>query len=95
MSTTNGQVQRIGEPATLPRRPRVVIVGAGFAGLEAAKALAGEDVDVTVVDRNNYHKFQPLLYQVATSGLDAGEIAHAVRDIFRQKQERQLRARHR
>ena len=84
MSTTNGQVQRIGGPATLPRRPHVVIVGAGFAGLEAAKALAGEDVDVTVVDRNNYHKFQPLLYQVATSGLDAGEIAHAVRDIFRQ-----------
>ena len=87
-STTNGQAshpvaRRIGGPGTLPRRPRVVVVGAGFAGLEAAKALAGEDVDVTVVDRNNYHKFQPLLYQVATSGLDAGEIAHAVRDIFR------------
>lgn len=83
MNTTNGQAQRADETAPRPNRPRVVIVGAGFAGLEAAKALAGRDADVTIVDRNNYHKFQPLLYQVATSGLDAGEIAHAVRDIFR------------
>lgn len=65
------------------KRPHVVIVGAGFAGLEAAKALAGEPVRVTLVDRNNYHKFQPLLYQVATSGLEPDSIAHNVRDVFR------------
>ena len=64
-------------------RPHVVIVGAGFAGLEAAKALAGEPARVTLVDRNNYHKFQPLLYQVATSGLEPDSIAHNVRDVFR------------
>ena len=47
--------------------PRVVIVGAGFGGLSAAKALAGKPFDVTVIDRHNYHLFQPLLYQVATA----------------------------
>ena len=50
-------------------RPRVVIVGAGFGGLAAAKALAKAAVDVVVVDRRNYHLFQPLLYQLATAGL--------------------------
>lgn len=64
-------------------RPRVAIVGAGFAGLQAAKALADAPVDVTLVDRNNYHKFQPLLYQVATAGLEPDEIVHPVRDVFR------------
>ena len=65
------------------RRPRVAIVGAGFAGLNAAKTLAGEAVDVVLIDRNNYHKFQPLLYQVATAGLEPDEIVHPVRDLFR------------
>ncbi len=65
------------------RRPRIIIIGAGFAGLNAAKALRKEDVDVLLVDRNNYHKFQPLLYQVATSGLEADEVAHNIRDLFR------------
>lgn len=60
----------------------VVIVGAGFGGLEAARGLAGKPVRVTVVDRHNYHLFQPLLYQVATAGLDAQNIAHAVRGVF-------------
>ena len=87
MSTTNGYAaQHTNGTAATPRRPRVVVVGAGFGGLEAAKTLAGKEADVTIVDRNNYHKFQPLLYQVATAGLDAGEIAHAVRDIFRDKE---------
>src|SRR3954466_12671171 len=55
--------------------PRVVIVGAGFGGLTAAKALKGEPFDVTVIDQHNYHLFQPLLYQVATAGLSPAEIA--------------------
>jgi NADH dehydrogenase len=63
-------------------RPRVVIVGAGFGGLEAARALRREPVLVQLVDQHNYHTFQPLLYQVATAGLEPEEIAHAVRAIF-------------
>jgi NADH dehydrogenase len=63
--------------------PRVVIVGAGFGGLNAATALAGAPVNVTVIDRQNYHTFQPLLYQVATAGLSPGEIAEPIRTILR------------
>jgi NADH:ubiquinone reductase (H+-translocating) len=64
--------------------PRVVIVGAGFAGLNAARSLAGDrNVQVTIVDRTNHHTFQPLLYQVATGGLSPGEIAAPVRSVFR------------
>jgi NADH:ubiquinone reductase (H+-translocating) len=66
-------------------RPRVIVVGAGFGGLNAAKALAGADVDVLVIDQHNFHTFQPLLYQVATAGLDAGDIAYQVRGIFRRQ----------
>jgi NADH:ubiquinone reductase (H+-translocating) len=62
--------------------PRVVIVGAGFAGLNAARALAKAPVRVTVVDRKNFHTFQPLLYQVATAGLSPGEIAAPIREIL-------------
>src|SRR5579884_3753692 len=64
-------------------RPRVVIVGGGFGGLEAARALRNADVDVTVVDRTNHHLFQPLLYQVATAGLSPGDIAAPIRNILR------------
>jgi NADH dehydrogenase FAD-containing subunit len=64
-------------------RPRVVIVGAGFGGLAAAKALAKAPVEVTVVDRHNYHLFQPLLYQVATAGLSPADIASPIRAIMR------------
>jgi NADH dehydrogenase len=64
-------------------RPRVVILGAGFGGLRAARALGNRPVDVVLIDRNNYHLFQPLLYQVATSGLEPDQIAHPVRAIFR------------
>ena len=63
-------------------RPHVVIVGAGFGGLATAKALRRAPVDVTLVDRHNFHTFQPLLYQVATSGLTPGDVAHPVRGIF-------------
>ena len=64
-------------------RPHVVILGAGFGGLRAARALAGKPVDVTLVDRNNYHLFQPLLYQVATTTLATDEIAYPVRSTLR------------
>lgn len=63
--------------------PRVVIVGAGFGGLRAARALRDLPVNVVVVDRHNYHLFQPLLYQVATAGLSPDEIAYPVRAILR------------
>ena len=64
------------------KRPRVVIVGAGFGGLAAAKRFAGRDVDVTLVDRRNHHVFQPLLYQVATAALSPADIAGPIRAIF-------------
>src|ERR1043166_5883094 len=63
-------------------RPQVIIVGAGFGGLEAAKKLACEDVRLTVIDRTNYHLFQPLLYQVATAALSPADIAAPVRAIL-------------
>lgn len=62
-------------------RPRVAIVGAGFGGLSAAQALAKAPVDVTLIDRRNYHLFQPLLYQVATAGLSPADIAYPIRGI--------------
>jgi NADH dehydrogenase len=67
----------------LSKAPRVVIVGAGFGGLYAAKALAKAPVQVTVIDRKNHHTFQPLLYQVATAGLSPGDIAAPIRWILR------------
>jgi NADH:ubiquinone reductase (H+-translocating) len=67
------------------QRPNVVIVGAGFGGLEAAKALARASVDVTVIDRQNHHCFQPLLYQVATAALSPAEIAWPTRHILRRQ----------
>jgi NADH dehydrogenase len=66
-------------------RPRIVIIGAGFGGLSAAKGLAGTAVEVTVIDRNNYHLFQPLLYQVATAGLSPADIAAPIRGILRRQ----------
>jgi NADH dehydrogenase len=64
------------------KRPHVVIVGAGFGGLAAAKRLAGREVHVTLVDRRNHHVFQPLLYQVATAALSPADIAGPIRSIF-------------
>src|SRR5215210_4151745 len=72
-------------PASTLQRPRVVIVGAGFGGLSAAKALARVPVDVTVIDRHNYHLFQPLLYQVATAGLSPADIAAPIRAVLRRQ----------
>lgn len=65
------------------KRPRVVIVGAGFGGLSAAQALARTEADVTLIDRRNHHLFQPLLYQVATAGLAPTQIASPIRMILR------------
>lgn len=65
----------------MERRHRVVVVGAGFGGLELVKGLRDAPVDVVLVDSNNFHTFQPLLYQVATAGLDSDDIAHPVRGI--------------
>src|SRR5438046_4655570 len=62
-------------------RPRVIIIGGGFGGLFAAKALAREPVDVTLIDRRNHHVFQPLLYQVATAVLNPSDIAAPIRRI--------------
>jgi len=67
-------------------RPRIIIVGAGFGGLEAARALARAPADVTVIDRHNYHLFQPLLYQVATAALSPADIAEPVRAVLRRQQ---------
>ncbi len=65
--------------------PHVVIIGAGFGGLRAAKSLANKPVRVTLIDRNNFHLFQPLLYQVATAGLSPDEIAYPIRAILRKQ----------
>ena len=66
-------------------RPKVVIVGAGFAGLNAAKALRRAPVDITIIDRRNFHLFQPLLYQVASAALNPSDIAYPIRTVFRRQ----------
>ena len=75
----------------LGRRPRVVILGGGFAGLTAAQHLAGAELDVTIIDRHNYHLFQPLLYQVATAGLSPAQIAAPIRSILRSQENATVR----
>src|SRR5947207_14291328 len=71
-------------------QPHVVIAGAGFGGLAAARALARAPVRVTLVDRTNHHLFQPLLFQVATAGLSPAEIASPIRSILRHQRNAQL-----
>src|ERR1700744_1016256 len=70
---------------SLPKRPRVVIVGGGFAGVNGGKELAGMEVDVTLIDRRNHHLFQPLLYQVALAVLSPADIAQPIRTILRKQ----------
>ncbi len=69
--------------STTERNPHVVLVGAGFGGLAAARALRRAAVRITIVDRSNHHVFQPLLYQVATAALSPADIAAPIRRIFR------------
>src|SRR6202166_878012 len=73
-------------PLTDQPAHRVVIVGAGFGGLNAAQKLANAPVSITVIDGKNHHTFQPLLYQVATAGLSPGEIAAPIRSILSRHQ---------
>src|SRR5215207_434193 len=74
-----GRSRRVPADARDARRPRVVIVGAGFGGLAAARRLRHADVDVTLVDRTNHHLFQPLLYQVAAGSLSPSDCASPIR----------------
>src|SRR5438874_6488406 len=88
---------RAASESTAPRRAgerrRVVILGGGFGGLEAARALRDAPVDVTVIDRQNHHCFQPLLYQVATAALSPADIAWPIRSILsRQRNARVMMA---
>jgi NADH dehydrogenase len=86
-----GELIRPTERAQTPaRRPRVVIVGGGFAGIHAARGLAHLPVDVTVVDRRNHHTFQPLLYQVALAVLSPANIAQPIRTILRGQKNTQV-----
>lgn len=77
-------------PASVRARPRIVIVGAGFGGLSAAKELARHDVDIVLIDKQNHHLFQPLLYQVATAGLSPADIAQPIRAIVRRQPRTQV-----
>src|SRR5215831_16116772 len=75
-------MQSIKDVNAVSKRWRVVIVGGGFGGLRAAQALKSAPVEVTLIDRRNYHLFQPLLYQVATGSLSPGEIAAPLRSVL-------------
>ena len=65
--------------------PHIVIVGAGFGGMETARRLVNAPVQITLIDRHNYHLFQPLLYQIAIAGLVPSQIAYPLRTIFRRQ----------
>jgi NADH dehydrogenase len=84
------EVTEVVQAEAQSHRPRVVIVGGGFAGLHAAKGLARLPVEVTVVDRRNHHTFQPLLYQVALAVLSPADIAHPIRTILRRQANTQV-----
>ena len=68
--------------STSAQRLRIVVIGAGFGGLNVVASLRGAGADITLIDRRNHHLFQPLLYQVATAGLSPADIAAPIRNIF-------------
>ena len=80
-------------PINLPetKEPRIVIIGAGFAGLNLARRLSNELYQIIIIDRNNFHQFQPLLYQVAMSGIEPSSIAFPLRKLFRRKKNVHIR----
>ncbi|QXP58804.1 NAD(P)/FAD-dependent oxidoreductase [Olleya sp. HaHaR_3_96] len=67
----------------MTKKPKIVIIGAGFGGLSIAKSFKHKNVDILLIDQNNYHNFQPLMYQIATGGLEPDSIAYPIRRIFR------------
>lgn len=81
----------MGTPQSHAARQRVVVIGSGFGGLFATKALRHADIDVTVIDRTTHHLFQPLLYQVATGILSEGEIAPSTRMILKDQRNAAIR----
>ena len=84
-ASTKRRSGQLTKAASLARRHRVVVVGGGFGGLQAVRGLRRAPVEVTLVDRRNFHLFQPLLYQVATGALSAGEIASPLRGILKRQ----------
>src|SRR4051812_25748506 len=80
---SSAKINRAAASDSAGSRLRIVIVGAGFGGLTAAQHLAGVDARITIIDRHNYHLFQPLLYQVATAALSPANIAAPIRGILR------------
>src|SRR5579883_2218514 len=77
--------QNLHETYEIRQRPRIVIIGGGFGGLAAARALGRVNAQVTLIDRNNHHLFQPLLYQVATADLSPADITAPIRNILRKQ----------
>src|ERR1041385_1715441 len=80
-----GSPQLLSAMSSASPLPRVVVVGCGFGGIEAVRALDGAPVEITLVDRTNHHLFQPLLYQVATAGLATPSISGPIRHILRKQ----------
>ena len=66
-------------------KPKVLILGGGFAGLGAAQKLAKADVEITLIDKHDYHTFQPMLYQVATDLIATEDVGHPLRDVFQEQ----------
>ncbi|MFK7908124.1 MAG: FAD-dependent oxidoreductase, partial [Chitinophagales bacterium] len=77
-------MQKVPLPQT--NNPRIVIIGGGFGGIELAKKLRKQEVQIVMIDKNNFHTFQPLLYQVATAGLEPDSIAYPLRKIFKRQE---------
>ena len=69
----------------MAKKHKIIIIGAGFGGITLAKSLRNNNIEILLIDQNNYHNFQPLMYQIATGGLEPYSIAYPVRRIFRNR----------